>query len=84
LNPMDSPAPVAEMLNKRGDDVILVGHLPFMEKLASLIVTGKEDPPVVAFQRGGMVCVEEGVGCRRILWTLFPDQPGAPGGKKES
>jgi phosphohistidine phosphatase len=96
LNPMDSPAPFAETLRERNDDTIVVGHLPFMERLAALLVTGREDPPVVAFQRGGMVCLGEGVGFWRILWTLFPDQPGIgqageeprlqgdPGRRKES
>ncbi len=61
---------------------VVVGHLPFLERLAALLLAGREDPPVLAFQRGGMACLERrgaphGGWC--ILWTAFPDQVH-PGG----
>ena len=53
---------------------MLVGHLPFMEKLTSYLVTGNADKTVFKFQNGGIVCLEEDVekNCRFIKWTLMP------------
>jgi len=66
---------------------VVVGHLPFLERLAALLLAGREEPPVLAFQRGGMVCLERrggpdaanpfGTWC--LQWTAFPDQVH-PGG----
>ena len=37
---------------------MLVGHLPFLSKLASRLVTGSEDTAVVSFRAGTAVCLE--------------------------
>jgi phosphohistidine phosphatase len=53
---------------------MIVGHLPFMEKLASLLVAGSEDADIVAFQMGGVVCLErDDVGVWRVRWMVTPD-----------
>ena len=41
------------------DNHMLVGHLPFMEQLVSFLITGSTDRPVVKFQRGGIVCLDQ-------------------------
>jgi phosphohistidine phosphatase len=53
---------------------MLVGHLPFMEKLTSYLVTGNADKTVFKFQNGGIVCLEEDVAKNSwfIKWTLMP------------
>jgi phosphohistidine phosphatase len=86
LDPLDPVQPFAsECLSMHS--TIVVGHLPFLERLAALLLAGREDPPVLAFQRGGMVCLERrgipdaatpfGAWC--LLWTAFHDQVH-PGG----
>jgi phosphohistidine phosphatase len=81
LDPLDPVQPFAtECLSRHS--TIVVGHLPFLERLAALLLAGREDPPVLAFQRGGMACLERrgapeagnpfGAWC--LLWTSFPDQ----------
>jgi phosphohistidine phosphatase len=53
---------------------MLVGHLPFMERLAALLVTGSQEKPVIAFQYSGIVCMD--LGAREdnwvIRWALVP------------
>ncbi len=79
LTPGDPPRPVAEKI-AGADDLLIVSHLPFLERLTGLLVTGDDANQVVAFQRGGMVCLEKrSPESFCILWTLFPRQPGAPG-----
>lgn len=40
LAPMDDPVPVLDELAAGGESLALVGHLPFMGRLASLMLTG--------------------------------------------
>jgi phosphohistidine phosphatase len=56
------------------DNHMLVGHLPFMEKLVSFLITGATDKIVVKFQRGGIVCLDQfpDGGDWYIRGTLFP------------
>ncbi|WP_291319022.1 phosphohistidine phosphatase SixA [Desulfonatronospira sp.] len=50
---------------------MLVGHLPFMQRLASLLVAGDQDNRVIKFQNGGIVCLEEEQGWH-VKWALMP------------
>ena len=55
-------------------DQMFVGHLPFMERLVSLLITGSIEKTVVRFQKGGIVCLDRlpNNGPWYIRWTLFP------------
>jgi phosphohistidine phosphatase len=72
LAPLDD---VARLNVKADENVMLVGHLPFMEKLTSYLVAGSsERPQVLKFQNGGIVCLDRDTerGSWFIKWTLFP------------
>lgn len=74
LNPLDDPEVYMAQADP-ADSVMLVGHLPFMEKLAAGLVTGAVDRPVFRFQNGGIVCLDIYPGTRRdwvIQWALMP------------
>lgn len=51
-----------------------VGHLPFMEKLTSYLITGETARPVFKFQNAGIVCIDLKPETQTpvILWTLMP------------
>ena len=74
LNPLDDVSTMAERITDR-EDMMLVGHLPFMEKLTALLITGKEDKPVFRFQNSGIVCLDqdETSGFWAIKWALMPN-----------
>lgn len=57
LAPLDDPQPVAAWLEHE-QGVMIVGHQPFLGRLASLLLTGSPDPPVVAFSYAGIVCLQ--------------------------
>jgi phosphohistidine phosphatase len=59
LNPNDDVRPWLEKIPKEKKDIMLVGHLPFLEKLTSLLLCGNENARVVLFRYGGMVCLEQ-------------------------
>lgn len=73
LNPLDDVAVLANRINSN-DNIMLVGHLPFMEKLTSYLITGSMDNPVVKFQNGGIVCLDRDQDGESwvIQWTLMP------------
>ena len=59
--------------NKPADNVMIVGHLPFLGKLVALLVTGSEENEIVEFQFGSVVCIE----CRddgkwKVAWMITP------------
>lgn len=74
LKPMDDITAVSLEL-KSPDNVMLVGHLPFMEKLTAYLVTGDAEETVFKFQNGGIVCLDDDGDQRGwyIKWTLMPN-----------
>ncbi|MCR4440481.1 MAG: phosphohistidine phosphatase SixA [bacterium] len=73
LAPLDDPRPVVAWLEKE-DAPMLVGHLPFLSRLAALLVAGTPEPPVVSFTHGGIVCLDSrGEGSGWLLaWAVTP------------
>jgi len=73
INPLDPVAPIADELNSAKDDTALVGHMPFMGKLASLLAAGDESLAVAAYTPGTVVCVEkDDAGKWHIAWMFNP------------
>ncbi len=77
LNPTDEVLPVAQAFADR-ENLMLVGHLPFLERLASQLITGSPDVPVVRFLNGGIVCLDKweremGRKVWSIRWIITPE-----------
>ena len=74
LAPLDEPTVWAERLTELDENLMLVGHLPHLDKLAALLVTGNADQPVVMFKPGGVVCLERDDEDRWSLrWMVVPE-----------
>jgi len=73
LKPMDDVAAFAASLNP-DSNTMLVGHLPFMERMASYLIIGSIDKPVFKFQNSGIVCLDKDPDSKSwiIKWTLMP------------
>ncbi|AOY59138.1 MULTISPECIES: phosphohistidine phosphatase SixA [Desulfococcus] len=74
LGPLDEPEGWMAQADP-ADSVMLVGHLPFMEKLAAGLVTGNTARPIFRFQNGGIVCLDthpDTPGDWVIKWALMP------------
>ncbi len=56
-------------------DPVLVGHLPFLNRLASSLVAQDQNQTVLYFQRGGMVCLEDENGNEdfNVRWAITPE-----------
>ena len=73
LKPLDDVSAFAGKINSE-DNIMLVGHLPFMERLTSHLITGSTDKPVFKFQNGGIVCLNTDPDSHSwlISWALMP------------
>lgn len=58
LMPEDSVKPIADYCNYLQENTMLVGHLPFMARLAAELLTQREDKPCINFQPAAIICLE--------------------------
>jgi phosphohistidine phosphatase len=78
LGPMNDVVPMAETLAGLSEDTMLVGHLPFMSKLAGLLLAGDADREVVNFRNAGVVCLSrDEAGSWHVQWHVTQDLLGA-------
>jgi phosphohistidine phosphatase len=77
LAPLDDVGPVAGGLMQESRPVMLVGHMPFMARLAGLLVAGDPECPVVRFRNAGLVCLVCEAERWSVAWILTPEMAGA-------
>lgn len=73
INPNDDVQPVAEVLQSETNDVMLAGHLPFLSRLASVLLTGDPERAVVGFKNAGVVCLENQEDGWMLSWGVIPE-----------
>ena len=74
LSPMDDVNYFVEQIREVEEDIMIVGHLPHLARLTSLLVAGSESLSVVAFQQGGLVCLSIDKDLNwHISWMLVPE-----------
>lgn len=78
LEPLAEIEPWVERLKNAREDIMVVGHLPHLSKLASYLIAKNKDLDAISFRFAGVVClerVEEGEqkGKWRILWIMRPE-----------
>ncbi len=74
LAPNDDVAILRNELTSVRQDVMIVGHLPFLSKLASLLLTDSESAETVAFKQGGIVCLSRTETNQwQIDWMVTPE-----------
>jgi len=74
LKPLDEVETLASEIDEK-DNLMFVGHLPFMERLTSYLITGSTDKPVFKFQNGGILCMDQypNTNFWVIKWALQPN-----------
>ncbi len=77
LRPMDDPGVIARRISDKGRDMMLVGHLPHMGRLAALLLTGDKERSVVNFSNACIVNLrKDDDGQWTIGWMLTPEVLG--------
>ena len=74
IKPLDDVIAFADTIDSE-NNFMIVGHLPFMEKLTSYLITGLVDKPVFKFQNSGILCLDKDPETRSwvIKWSLMPN-----------
>ena len=74
LSPNDDIRPWVERISKETEDMMIVGHLPFLEKLASFLICGDEGSRAVLFRYSAILCLgKKEPGSWAVDWFLKPE-----------
>lgn len=74
LGPTDDVTAVSDELAHIEQDVLIVGHLPFLSRLTSLLLTGSESADTVVFKNAGIVCLNRSEENRwQLDWVVIPE-----------
>jgi phosphohistidine phosphatase len=74
LNPNDPVEPLAVETTGWATDTLLVGHLPFLGRLATRLLASDPERQILGFQPGTMACLErDPAGQWMLAWMLRPE-----------
>jgi phosphohistidine phosphatase len=85
LSPNDDPDMAREFVQAVDRSVMLVGHLPNLPRLTSLLVTGDPDRRMVRLPTAGLIALEREGTSWHLLWLASPETvvallgPDSPG-----
>ncbi len=74
IKPMDNVISFAQTLDG-SDNLMIISHLPFLERLTAYMTTGDPEVTVFKFQNGGIVCLDKLPSPYDwvIKWALMPN-----------
>jgi phosphohistidine phosphatase len=73
LQPAADPGRAQDAVDAAAEPLMLVGHLPHLARLASLLVTGAPDRQILRFRTGTMVKLERTDPGWALAWILTPE-----------
>ena len=74
LAPNDDVRVMESEIMSLKQDIMIVGHLPFLSKLTSLLLTGRDSSETVAFKNAGIVCLNYSDDNQwQLDWMIIPD-----------
>lgn len=73
LGPEADILPVVMTLVSAEKDLLIVGHLPFLDRLASYLITKNKSQSILEFQPGGICCLQKTVEKHwSLIWMMLP------------
>lgn len=72
LGPSDPLAPIIRRLKRLRGDLMIVGHLPFLHKLTSKLLTGSVSREIVHFTTSTIAALTYEDAQWRVEWVLTP------------
>jgi phosphohistidine phosphatase len=74
LAPLDDPEIWAGRIAKMDEDLLLVGHLPHLGKLAAILLSGDKERSVINFQMAGAVRLRRMKAAQWVVdWMVVPE-----------
>jgi len=78
LGPNDNTDHLLHGAEAAGGDLMVVGHQPFLGRIAARCLTGREDGVTVGFKPGTIVCLERDQIGWQLSWMMRPELVGKP------
>lgn len=73
LNPNDDVKKFRDLLISEGKDAIIIGHLPFLDRLVTFLLYENDDTGAVLFKNSGLLCLEQQEESHFALkWLITP------------
>ena len=72
LAPLDDPDEAKDFVSRAQEPLMIVGHLPHLSRLASLLVLGKAEREIVKFKMGAVVCLVRSGETWSVDWAFVP------------
>jgi len=73
LRPQDDPAIAQAEIALAAQPILMVGHLPHLNRLAAMLVTGSAERDVCTFEPASMICCSIKEARWQISWKINPD-----------
>jgi len=73
LGPNDSTDHLLHAAQTAGGNLMVVGHMPYMARMAARCLTGFEDGIDIAFEPGTVVCLERTEDGWALNWMVRPE-----------
>ena len=71
IKPNDEIEPMVKIINNLDSDTMIVGHLPFMQRMVSTLLCGSQEMGC-HYQPGSVVCLASDNGQWSLQWMLRP------------
>jgi phosphohistidine phosphatase len=73
LSPNDPVENIYREILKRDEDLMIVGHLPFLARLAGKLLLDSEDKNIIEFKQGSVLLVSGNANSWKVKWFITPD-----------
>ena len=73
MNPLDTVEKFPERILAANKDIMIIGHLPFLQKLADRLLSGSEESKIIAFKNSGLVSLDYDDNWT-IGWMVSPER----------
>lgn len=71
INPTDPVREIPGIIEAAEKDILIVGHLPFLQKLLSLLLAGDDNKQIHNFKNSGLLCLDK-KGAWALQWAIIP------------
>ena len=73
LSPSSNPLPFLELLEREKQDILIAGHLPYLNIMAGILLIGSMDIVInIKFYSGGIACLERTEDQWKLMFLVNP------------
>lgn len=73
IRPLDVPDTWVAKLKEKSEDLLIVGHLPHLARLATSLLCGAGENVLVRFQTGGILALKREDLQWQVQWMVVPE-----------